>query len=106
MVGFGLWNWVVGTVVVELGLMGAGIAIYFRSTRARDRIGSVGAWTLIGLLILIWVVNVFGPPPPSEAAIATVGLGLWLFVIWGFWADRHRDIARRASNGPLDKGPS
>jgi hypothetical protein len=34
--------------------------------------------------------TLFGPPPPCVTAIAWVGQAQWLFVIWGFWIDRHR----------------
>jgi hypothetical protein len=34
------------------------------------------------------------PPPPSEQAVGIVTLGLWLFVPWGYWIDRHREPRR------------
>lgn len=92
MVGLGLWNSLPGTIVVELGLFIAGLAIYLRSTRSQDRIGFYGLWCLIVILVLIWLGNVFGPPPPSEIAIGFAGLSLWLFVLWGYWVDRHREL--------------
>jgi hypothetical protein len=33
---------------------------------------------------------VLGPPPPSARAVGAAGLGLWLFVAWAAWLDRHR----------------
>ena len=41
-VGFGLWNSLPATLLVEGLLFVAGIAIYLKATTARDRIGSVG----------------------------------------------------------------
>jgi hypothetical protein len=89
-IGFGLWNSVPLTLVVELAMFGAAIGLYLRSTAARDRTGRVAFWSLIACLGLIYAANVFGPPPPGVPAIAYAGLGLWLFVLWGSWVDRHR----------------
>ena len=40
-VGFGLWNSLPGTLVVELGLFLVGITLYVRTTRPLDRTGAV-----------------------------------------------------------------
>ena len=74
----------------------AGATIYLSVTRARDRIGRVGLWSLIVVLVAIYFAALYGPPPPSSAAIAGAGQLSWLFVIWAYWVDRHR--VRRAAN--------
>lgn len=89
-IGMGLWNSVPGTLIVELSLFAAGVFLYVRGTRARDRIGSIALWTLIAFLLLIYAGNVLGPPPPNVDAIGWAGLAMWLLVAWGAWADRHR----------------
>ena len=89
-VGLGLWNSFVGTVVVEGGLFVIGVALYAGGTRARDRIGSIAWWTLVGFLALTYAANLFGPPPPNIRAVAFAGLALWLFPLWCWWIDRHR----------------
>ena len=88
--GAGLWNSLVWTLVVEVGLFAAGIAIYLRSTRSKDRTGVFAFWSLILVLFAIYCGNLFGPPPPGEGAIAVVSNAAWLFVLWAYWADRHR----------------
>ena len=90
LVGLGLWNSVPLTLIVEFALFGAGLALYLRDTRARDRIGSWGLWAMIALLVVFYLGGTFGPPPPSERSLAISTLGLWLFVPWGWWVDRHR----------------
>lgn len=90
MVGFGLWNSLPGTIVIELGLFITGTMIYLRTTKNKSLIGRYALGCLIATLGLIWLGNIFGPPPPSETAIGFAGLGLWLFVCWGYWVDRHR----------------
>lgn len=36
------------------------------------------------------VANIVSPPPPSWQAVAWTALAAWLFVLWGWWIDRHR----------------
>ena len=91
-VGLGLWNSIAATFVVEGALFVAGIALYLRATRARDRIGVWALWSLLGVSVVMWASGPFSSPPPSERAIGWVTLGLWLLVAWAAWADRHRDV--------------
>ena len=90
--GLGLWNWPAATVLVEGLLLAAGSWLYLRTTRATDWIGSIGFWSLVGLLVIIYVGNLTGPPPPSVTAIAWVGQAQWLLVGMGWWVDRHRHL--------------
>ena len=89
-VGLSLWNSRLWTILVEGAIFVLGARIYARSTHARDRTGSYAPRSFIAVLLLFYFLNIFGPPPPSENAIAFSGLGLWLFVIWAYWIDRHR----------------
>jgi hypothetical protein len=92
--GLGLWNSIAATVAVEGSLFAAGVWVYARTTRALDR---TGTWSFIGLvlfLIVVYVANVLGPPPPSIAAVAWSAQAIWLLVAWGYWIDRHRVASR------------
>jgi membrane-bound metal-dependent hydrolase YbcI (DUF457 family) len=92
LVGAGLWNSVPATLVIEALVFAIGLGIYLRTTRARDRVGSWALWAMVAVLITIFVSTFFGPPPPSERALAWTTLGVWLFVPWGYWVNRHREV--------------
>jgi hypothetical protein len=96
-VGLGLWNSVPMTIVLEAVVFIGGLLVYLRSTRARDGVGTWGLWVMVGMLVLFFVGGTFGSPPPGERALAIATLGLWLFVPWSWWIDRHRDPATRRS---------
>ncbi|MDH3628745.1 MAG: metal-dependent hydrolase [Acidobacteriota bacterium] len=91
--GLGLWNSTIATLVLELAVFAIGVSLYLRLTRPKDRIGIVGLWALVGFLLLVYAGNVFGEPPPSVTALAWVGQAQWLIVGWGYWIDRHREVA-------------
>jgi len=95
--GLGAWRSLPLTLALELLSFAAGVAIYLRATSARDRVGRIGLYGLLGFLLLIYFASVFGPPPPSERAIAWSGIGMWLLVAWSAWVDRHRSPARMAA---------
>jgi hypothetical protein len=93
--GLGLWHSLPATLVFELTVLGVGLALYLRRTRARDRAGSLGLWGLVAFLVAIYAANLLGPPPPSVAAIAWAGQAQWLLVAWAYWLDRHRTVVER-----------
>lgn len=98
--GWGLWNSVAATYVIEIGIYAVGIYMYLRSTRARDRIGSWGLWIYI-LVLLALFLGSNGAPPPSVRALALTALGIWLFVPWSYWIDKHRySVVRTATTTP------
>jgi hypothetical protein len=96
--GFGLWNSRLATALVELPIYLAGVAIYARTTRSRDRIGRYGFWAMAVFFLLMGIGNLKGTPPPSVSAMVwTMMVGGVLFVAWAIWVDRHRSTAVPAS---------
>lgn len=91
--GLGLWHSVPATIAIEGAIFVAGVALYARSTRARDRVGLWSFWGLVVALIFFYVMNIIGPPPPSEEALGWFALAAWIFPVWGWWIDRHRVVA-------------
>jgi membrane-bound metal-dependent hydrolase YbcI (DUF457 family) len=93
-VGLGLWNYPAATVVIEVVLYAAGVAVYLRATEARDR---VGTWSLAAFVVVLGAMYLasFGPPPPIKA-IGWGALTGWLLPVWAWWFDRHRRLRVRA----------
>jgi hypothetical protein len=87
--GFGLWRNPTMTVIAELLVFAGGLAIYARTTLARDRIGRYGLWSLAVFLLLLYVASL-GPPPPTVKALAWTALIGWPLTLWPWWVDRHR----------------
>jgi hypothetical protein len=90
-VGLGLWNSLAATLAVETVLFATGVAIYARTTSPRDRIGHWGLVAFAGLLFVIYLANLFGPPPPGTKAVAWSAIAMWLLVAWAWWLDAHRE---------------
>jgi hypothetical protein len=96
-VGLGLWNSWAASISVEAILFAAGIWIYLRSTRARDRKGIYLFWSVMGLLFLGWLAALFGPTPPNVNQLAIGALVMWgIFIPAAWWADRHREAVDAA----------
>jgi len=90
LVGAGFWRSVPLTFATDVGLLVVGLTIYMRSTRALDRFGRWGLWSVVALLLLVFFASVFLVPPPPPRALAITVLGLWVFVPLMAWVDRHR----------------
>lgn len=91
-VGLGLWNSLWGTLALELGVFFLGLAIYLGATRSANRIGSYSLLALVTFLLVTYLANIFGPPPPSYRTVAWSGMLLWFLVPWGYWIDRNRHL--------------
>ena len=98
--GLGLWNHPVATLVLELATLAGGVAVYaaFRSIRHPARGGRLAG--LVAVLVVIYLVSYFGPPPPSVRAIGVADLvGLLLLVAFAAWADQRATPAELAAAG-------
>ena len=100
MVGAGLWNSIVGTLLIEGSLLAFGVWLYLGSTTARD---ATGRWALVALVVvagLIWVTQPWSPAPPSAMAVAWGALILWLLPPWA----RAIEVHRRSTVVPVRHG--
>jgi hypothetical protein len=92
--GFGLWNRPRLEKVIEVVMYAAGLWMYLRVTRARDRAGSWGLFSLAAFLVAGYLAS--SAPPPSVTALWAAALVLGaLTLVWAWWADRHRVYGER-----------
>jgi hypothetical protein len=88
--GLGLWESVPLTLLVELAAFAAGVALFLRTSPRPGR-NRIGFWALVGFLLVVYLMNAFGPPPPDWRPVAWVTLSMWLLVAWAWAVDRGRE---------------
>jgi uncharacterized membrane protein len=89
-IGAGLWNHPGIAIPFEILLFAVGAWLYYRHTKPLNRRGSIGFWALLVFLLLVYVANLLGPPPPSPMAVIWSAQAMWLIIAWGFWVDHNR----------------
>lgn len=108
LLGLGLWNYPLATVVIESVLFGAALWLYTRTTRPRDRTGRYAFWAFAGLLALAFAGDALSDAPtPNPPALAWGGLTGWLFPFWAAWFDSHREaitVSRQPSANTSEDG--
>jgi membrane-bound metal-dependent hydrolase YbcI (DUF457 family) len=90
-VGLRLWESPVATIVIEGVLFAAGVWIYIRATKPRDRTGTFALMVFVIFLILAYIASLTSPPPPNAATVGWAALASWLLPLWAWWIDRHRE---------------
>ena len=95
-VGLGMWNHPALEILLEIGLFLIGLYFYLNSRQPRRRIVF---WGLIGFLLIIHLINLLGPPPPSEEAVTWSANLLWIFVAWAWW------VEKRPNRGSIGVSP-
>lgn len=84
--GLSLWNSLAGTMIVELGLLFIGIALYRSATYSVSSSGKYGLAFMVLILMVLFIGNIFGPPPPDMKAVAvTMTAGQLALVALAFW---------------------
>ncbi|OGS80909.1 MAG: hypothetical protein A2Z94_04445 [Gallionellales bacterium GWA2_55_18] len=95
-IGLNAWSSFPITLAVEVSLFALGVWLYTRATVPADSSGKWSFRVLVASLIIAYAGNLFGAPPPNTGAIAWAGQLQWLFVLWGYWVDKHRHASARA----------
>jgi FtsH-binding integral membrane protein len=90
-VGLSLWNNLIVSALLEVLIFGLGAYLYLSVTKSKNKTGTFSLIGLIAFLLLMYVANLFGPPPDSVEAIGIVGNAQWLIILWGYWIDKNRE---------------
>lgn len=91
--GFGLWNNAAAAYALETILLIGALWLYLRATRASSALGKYGMVVFVAVLLLINIVNIYGPPPQGgkvELAISAMA-AYFLFAAVAFWLDKIRE---------------
>jgi membrane-bound metal-dependent hydrolase YbcI (DUF457 family) len=90
--GLGLWNSIPGTMVVELAMFAAGVWLYVRTTRSRDRVGRYAFIAYVILLLAAYIGDRFSAPPQNVRAniVWPAIIAEAILIPWAWWFDRHR----------------
>ena len=90
--GFGLWNSAIATYALEAVLLVSALWLYLRSTSATTAVGRYGMSVFVVVLLLVNIVNIFGPlQGDSKVGLAITALtSYFLFAAVAFWLDERR----------------
>jgi len=90
-VGLGLWNYPVISSALEAALLFGGMFLYYKTTRPVSRGGRFGM-IIFGFVMLAVQFSVFfGPPPPSDKAVAIMALFSYVvFTLVAWWLEKKR----------------
>jgi membrane-bound metal-dependent hydrolase YbcI (DUF457 family) len=94
-IGLGLWNSLAGTIIVEGAMFIVGVILYLNATKAKDKTGVFAFWALVLVLALSYISNIFGPPPPNIKVMIWFAPFSYIFIFWGYWIDRHRELKHK-----------
>jgi membrane-bound metal-dependent hydrolase YbcI (DUF457 family) len=83
--GLGLWNYPILETIIEVGLYITGVILYYKFGNPKR---NIMFWSLVSVLLIIHVMNILGPPPPSTMAVAWAANLSWLFVLWAWWIEK------------------
>ncbi len=90
--GFGLWNNAIAVYVLEAALLLGALWMYLKSTSATTAVGKYGMGVFVVFLLLVNILNIFGPlQDDNKVTLAVSALAAYfLFAAVAFWLDRKR----------------
>jgi len=92
-VGFGLWNNEPVALTLEFGVLAVGLLLYISATRAKGAFGKIGPWIFGALLVGLYSISFFAPPPETAQQFGPMAIGLYTLVAVLAWlfCDRVRE---------------
>ncbi|MEP6901320.1 MAG: hypothetical protein ABJA66_06190 [Actinomycetota bacterium] len=90
--GFGLWNLPQIAFPLELLLLGGGLWLYLRSTKAASASGRYGMLIFVIFLMIAQLYALFGPAPETTGSFSITALVFYFgFSGIAFWLERYRN---------------
>lgn len=90
--GFGLWDYPLAVIPLEMGLLFAGFSFYLARTTPTGAIGRVAPWLVLAVLCAAQFINWFTPPASDTATFSGMGLAAYLGLAGAAWMlDRARN---------------
>jgi hypothetical protein len=87
--GLGLWRYPIATMVLELAVLVAGVAVYVALRSKRHPFRPVRLTILLVVLLATYFASVYGPLPPNISTVAVADIAIILIAaLLAAWADR------------------
>jgi len=88
-VGFGLWNYPILALIIEIGLLIGSMALYLSSLKVVSKKGFY-ILIVVGLLLtIIQIINQYGPSPTNDKSFAVLALLSYLILAIGIgWVEK------------------
>jgi hypothetical protein len=100
--GFGLWDYPLVTLAVETALALGSLALYMRNTRALKPSARYAMPLFLCVALGLQAAMAFGPPPPSDDAMALTALGGYAILAGVIaWLERGRVAADQSATKTL-----
>ena len=87
--GFGLWNYPVFEMILEISIFLLGAWLYFKSSFFKRKIWF---WALIVFLLVAHIMNLVGPPPPNTTVVAWSANLMWIIILWTWWIEKKSSV--------------
>lgn len=89
--GFGLWNYPIVALSLEIGLVLFGLAAYMRATKPVSTVGTYGMPVLMLLVAGLQMYVFFGPDPSGPSAMALTAIASYIVIAAAAgWLERKR----------------
>jgi hypothetical protein len=90
-VGLGLWNYPIVASLLEVATLFGGMYLYLKATKPVSATGRYAMVIFGVVMVAIQSVGFFGPPPPSDKAVAIEALIFYFFFAGiAYWLERQR----------------
>jgi len=80
-VGFGLWNYQHASYLAEVLFLALGLLIYLKSTQGSTRVGKYGMIIFVGILVIMSIYFIYGPPPVHSIEVMGISLMITYLII-------------------------